>query len=124
MNKSSDDVQDLKDHFNVEFVRLFERIQRGVHQNAVAHGFLAEPINDAAEIAGMMAELGEALQALRNGNPESANIYGFSSATEELADLIMRAMSYAEERGFEVAGAIVAKHEFNKTRPYKHGKEF
>ena len=106
------------------FISRFEAVQKDVHANAVKHGFLAEPINDAAEIAGMMAELGEALQALRNGNPESANIYGFSSATEELADLIMRAMSYAEERGFEVAGAIVAKHEFNKTRPYKHGKKF
>ena len=124
MDKSSSDVQALKDHFNAEFVRVFERMQRGVHQNAVSHGFLSEPINDAAEIAGMMVELGEALQALRNGNPESPNIPGFSSATEEIADLIMRAMSYAEERGFEVAGAIVAKHEFNKTRPYKHGKEF
>ena len=124
MDKSSDDVQDLKDHFNAEFVRVFERMQRGVHQNAVDHGFLAEPINDDAELSLIISEVCEAQEALRNGNPESPNIPGFSCGEEALADMMMRGMSYAEGKGWDVAGAIVAKHEFNKSRPYKHGKEF
>ena len=43
----------------------------------------------------------------------------------ELADAIIRIMDAVRARGWRVAEAIVAKHEYNKTRPFKHGgKEF
>jgi hypothetical protein len=106
------------------FKHYFKVMQEIVHYNAVKHGFLAKPINDEAELSLIISEVCEAQEALRNGNPESPNIPGFSCGEEELADMMMRGMSYAEGKGWDVAGAIVAKHEFNKTRPYKHGKEF
>jgi NTP pyrophosphatase (non-canonical NTP hydrolase) len=106
------------------FIDVFNRIQSQVHANAVKHGFLAKPINDESELSLIISEVREAQEALRNGNPESPNIPGFSCGEEELADMMMRGMSYAEGKGWDVAGAIVAKHEFNKSRPYKHGKEF
>ena len=106
------------------FIDVFNRVQGRVHKNAVDHGFLAEPINDEAELSLIISEACEAQEALRNGNHESTNIPGFSCGEEELADMMMRGMSYANGKGWNVAGAIVAKHEFNKTRPYKHGKEF
>ena len=124
MDKSSDDVQDMKDHFNAEFVRVFKRIQRGVHQNARAHGWWEEPREDGTLIALIMSEAAEALEALRKGNVPDEHCPEFSGAEVELADVIIRIMDMAEARGWDVAGAIVAKHEFNKTRPYKHGKEF
>lgn len=115
---------DFLEKFNAEFVRYF-RLKAGmVHNNAVKHGFLAEPINDESELSLIISEVYEAQEALSNGNPESPNIPGFSCGEEELADMMMRGMSYAKGKGWNVAGAIVAKHEFNKSRPYKHGKEF
>ena len=67
---------------------------------------------------------GLALEALRKGNNPDEHCPQFSGAEVELADVVIRIMDMAEARGWNVAGAIVAKHEFNKTRPYKHGKEF
>lgn len=113
-----------KDPFDDIFTDSFNLKSLQIHENAVAHGFLAEPINDEAELSLIISEVCEAQEALRNGNPESQNIPGFSCGEEELADMMMRGMSYAKARGWNVAGAIVAKHEFNKSRPYKHGKEF
>ena len=124
MDKSSDDVQGLKGLFNAEFVRVFERIQRGVHQNALAHGWWDEPSEGGTLIALIMSEAAEALEALRKGNKPDEHCPQFSGAEVELADVVIRIMDMAEARGWDVAGAIVAKHEFNKGRPYKHGKEF
>lgn len=124
MDKSSEDEQFLKKHFDTEFVRVFKRIQRGVHYNALAHGWWEEPREDGTLIALIMSEAAEALEALRKGNGPDEHCPQFSGAEVELADVIIRIMDMAEARGWNVAGAIVAKHEFNKSRPYKHGKEF
>ena len=42
----------------------------------------------------------------------------------ELADAIIRIMDFAQEYDLNLADAILAKHEYNKSRPYKHGKAF
>jgi hypothetical protein len=33
-------------------------------------------------------------------------------------------MDLAEKRGWDIAGALLAKSAYNETRPYKHGKKF
>ena len=106
------------------FINRFEDLQKAIHQNAVAHGWWEEPREDGTLIALIMSEAAEALEALRKGNGPDERCPQFSGAEVELADVVIRIMDMAEARGWDVAGAIVAKHEFNKTRPYKHGKEF
>lgn len=49
---------------------------------------------------------------------------GGSRYGEELADVIIRVMDEAEFRGIDLEEVIRLKHAFNKTRPFKHGKEF
>lgn len=39
----------------------------------------------------------------------------------ELADAVIRIMNYASHTGLDVAGAIIEKAEFNKTRGHRHG---
>ena len=113
-----------KDTFDDIFTDSFNLKGVQVHANAVAHGWWEEPREDGTLIALIMSEAAEALEALRKGNGPDEHCPQFSGAEVELADVVIRIMDMAEARGWNVAGAIVAKHEFNKTRPYKHGKEF
>lgn len=39
----------------------------------------------------------------------------------ELADAVIRVMDYCESRGWDLGAAITLKHEYNKTRPFRHG---
>ena len=109
---------------NDTFPVYFQLMSKYVHANARAHGWWEEQREDGTLIALIMSEAAEALEALRKGNKPDEHCPQFSGAEVELADVVIRIMDMAEARGWNVAGAIVAKHEFNKTRPYKHGKEF
>lgn len=40
---------------------------------------------------------------------------------EELADIIIRTLDTAKRLGVDIAEAVERKHEFNKTRPHRHG---
>jgi len=39
----------------------------------------------------------------------------------ELADVIIRVLDMCEHYGIDIEATLKEKHEFNKTRPYKHG---
>ena len=103
------------------FIRAFNRMQRTVHETAVAKGWWEDKRNDGELIALMHAELSEALEALRKGDPPDDKIPEFTGTKAELADVIIRIMDYAERRGLRVAEAIVAKSTMNMCREYRHG---
>lgn len=106
------------------FETEFWNMQDAVHNNARDKGWWDEARNDGEAIALMHSELSEALEALRKGNPNDEKCPQFTNLEVELADCIIRILDFAGGNGLDIAGAIVAKHEFNKTRPHKHGKKF
>lgn len=110
----------------IYFVHSFNHLAAAVHAGNIARGFWPadEERNNAELIALMHSELSEALEALRHNNPPSDHIAEFSGIEEELADCIIRIMDMSAARGYRVAEAIIAKVEFNQSRPYKHGKQF
>lgn len=71
-------------------------------------------------IALIHSELGEATEAIREQS-NSQKIEGFSGLEEELADTIICIFDMAGHLDLDLAGAIIAKHEYNKSRPYRHG---
>ncbi len=114
----------MKNFVYVQFVDSWLMIAQKVHKCAEEKGFWDKECNDGEIIALIHSELSEALEGLRRGNPPDDKIPEFSSVEAELADAVIRILGFAYARGHDVGNAIVAKMEYNKTRPYKYGKEF
>lgn len=96
-------------------------IAHQAHDNAVAKGFWDPPPSTPTLIALMHSELSEALEADRKGNPASEKIPDFSSVEEELADLVIRVLDMSAAQGLRLGEAILAKMEYNRGRPHRHG---
>ena len=62
------------------------------------------------------SEVFEAIAELRSGN----NL----ETKEELIDVLIRTLDILGWYGYDIEAALLAKHEHNKTRSYKHGKGF
>ena len=122
---SETELQQRPPRYQKAVVETFRTMQHAIHQNAVEHGWWDEPREDGTVLALIHAEVSECLEALREGNPPDKQCPGFSQGEIELADVVIRIMDFCERRGWSLGKAIVAKHEFNKSRPFMHGgKEF
>lgn len=102
-----------------------KEIQAEVHSLAKEKGWWDSPRRTEVEIYMLIAsEVFEALEDVRNNQPskyyEDSKPCGSSI---ELADTVIRIMDYCEYRGWDLEALIKEKHEFNKTRPYKHGNK-
>ncbi|MGB4521009.1 MAG: hypothetical protein WBI28_03640 [Candidatus Omnitrophota bacterium] len=87
------------------------------HSIAREKGWWDSERNDAELIALMHSELSEALEAMRNQGTKGA-------IAEELADCCIRIFDYCGAREINLEESLLKKIEFNKTRPYRHGKKF
>lgn len=128
---------------NEAFAHHFLELQKQIHGDMVANGFWDQCYiqadkghgnvdqefdpglrNTGEAIALMHSELSEALEADRKNILQSEHIPTFTGLEEELADVIIRIMDYAQANELRIPEAILAKCEFNRTRPHKHGKKF
>lgn len=103
------------------FRAAWDATAKSVHETAVAKGWWDNPRNDGEMVALMHSELSEALEGLRAGNPPDDKVPQFSSAEAELADVVIRIMDMSQARGWDIAGALIAKAMMNTTRERMHG---
>lgn len=102
-------------------------LARSVHANNLAKGFWdGVDMNDHAQLAVKVAliasEVFELLEELRYPEPRVGKT-GYPAEIEEWADVIIRALDYAEARGWTQQGleCVQVKATFNTTRSVRHG---
>lgn len=75
-----------------------------------------------------IGELVEAHDELRNNHRPEEVYYSGQGKPEgfgtELADAVIRTMDLAAASGVDLESRMEEKHEYNQTRPYKHGRQF
>ncbi len=125
-------------------------LMKEVHQNAVDHGWWDTERSLPEVLMLCVSELSEALEAYRDGELDfylkckchdtRSNCndkydgcqHGDNKGCKEgkpegiaveLADCIIRILDYCGHAGIDIEAVIAAKHEYNKTRPYRHGNK-
>ena len=115
---------------------------REIHENAVNHGWW-ETDRELPEILMLIvSELSEALEEYRKGDMMDGRIsrmHYYSGGgyvanvptvcckkpegiAVEVIDALIRILDWCGKEGVDVEALVKEKHEYNKTRPYKHGK--
>ena len=84
------------------------------------NGWRDEKVSKGELIALIHSEASELLEFTIQPSLSSDHI-DTSGEDEELADIIIRSLDYADRYGIDISKAIELKLDYNETRGYKHG---
>ena len=96
-----------------------------IYHNAKQHGWYDKKRSFGEVISLCHSELSEALEADRKGEPLIWDNNGKPDGVAvEMIDCVIRILDWCGHEGIDVQNVIKTKHEYNKKRPYKHGKKY
>lgn len=106
-------------------IKAFTDLSTEIHKNNINKGFWehGSTRNKPELLMLIVSELSEALEALRTDD-KSDKLKDFTGLEEELADALIRILDMGAGLKLNLPEAILAKFEYNKSRPYKHNKKF
>lgn len=101
-------------------------LQARAHETARNNGFWDKgQDNILAKLMLCVTELAEVAESYRKGEIKiDEHCPEFTNLSIELADTVIRVMDIAEYSEVNLEAAILAKMEYNLTRPYRHGKKY
>lgn len=115
-------------------MKTLAQMQDEVYENNVAHGWFDSERSVGDDIALLHTEVSEMFEAFRvTGTedatrvlPQGALDLDFQAKPEgfgsEAADVLIRLLDTCKRQGVDLAWEYERKMAYNRTRPYKHGK--
>lgn len=97
-------------------------LAKEIHKNSISKGWWETDRPFAEIIALCHSELSEALEAYRNDEPMVwMNGDKPDGMAVEMVDCIIRILDYLAKEELDIESIIEAKHNYNRTRPFRHG---
>ena len=108
-----------------EFLSAYKSVADRIHAISLPQGFWphGSKTDISYKLMHAVSELAEAWECARTEEPDK-NIANMQGLEVQLADVLGILMDIEVATGLRVSEALLKKIEFNKTRPYLHGKKF
>lgn len=105
-----------------EITYALNEFAKKVHGTAVKNGWWKDHRDDMHCLNLIHSEVSEATEACR-ANPDHPcdKFPTISWLEEELSDIIIRVLDFAEYKGCNIGNAVKLKAQYNETRSYRHG---
>ena len=103
-----------------------KELQKSSWQHAENKGFHSQVHSEFegfyVRTAKISAEVGELINAYSDHGLDGIGEHGLPAVAEEAADVVIRLADFCECIGVDLEDMILKKMEYNKNRPYLHGK--
>jgi NTP pyrophosphatase (non-canonical NTP hydrolase) len=97
-------------------------LAKQVHINAIKHGWWKEKRSFGDICSLIHSEVSEAFEEHRNDKPLHYIVDGKpEGAAVELIDVVIRVFDYLSSENIDIQALLLEKHQYNISRPYKHG---